>query len=75
MSHMLYATWLHAILSLKNHIPEAKKNRLSHLYWHLVARDPTSVQIVPPSNTSATAFGLLLVKMIDNPLTLGPKLS
>ncbi|XP_021887713.1 dirigent protein 19-like [Carica papaya] len=58
-----------------------KKEKLSHfrLYWHdiLSTRNPTSVTVVPPVNTSSssspyTAFGQ--VNMIDNPLTLGPDL-
>lgn len=55
-----------------------KKEKLSHFrfYWHdiLGGETPTSVRVVaPPNITSFTAFGL--VNMIDNPLTLGPKLS
>uniref|UniRef100_A0A2P2Q727 Dirigent protein n=1 Tax=Rhizophora mucronata TaxID=61149 RepID=A0A2P2Q727_RHIMU len=55
-----------------------RKEKLSHFrfYWHdiLTGPNPSSVQVVPPPmNTSTTAFGS--VRMIDNPLTLGPKLS
>ncbi|XP_058200453.1 dirigent protein 22-like [Rhododendron vialii] len=55
-----------------------KKEKLSHFkfYWHdiLSGPNPTSVPIVlPPSNKSTTAYGG--VNMIDDPLTLGPKLS
>ncbi|KAJ7005259.1 dirigent protein 22-like [Populus alba x Populus x berolinensis] len=54
-----------------------KKEKLSHfkLYWHdiLTGPNPSSIQVVPPLNTSITAFGL--VRMIDNPLTLGPEMS
>jgi len=55
-----------------------KKEKLSHFkfYWHdiLSGPNPTSIPVVlPPSNKSTTAFGL--INMIDNPLTLGPKLS
>ncbi|XAR62893.1 hypothetical protein NMG60_11017810 [Bertholletia excelsa] len=55
-----------------------KKEKLSHFrfYWHDVVsgKNPTSVRVVdPPSNESVTAFGLM--NMIDNPLTLGPKMS
>uniref|UniRef100_A0A6N2LMC6 Dirigent protein n=1 Tax=Salix viminalis TaxID=40686 RepID=A0A6N2LMC6_SALVM len=55
-----------------------KKEKLSHfkLYWHdiLTGPNPSAIQVVPPpSNTSRTAFGL--VRMIDNPLTLGPEMS
>jgi len=56
-----------------------KKEKLSHFkfYWHdiLSGKNPTSVAVVPPPmklNTT-TAFGM--VRMIDNPLTLGPQLS
>ncbi|EEF31506.1 Disease resistance response protein, putative, partial [Ricinus communis] len=36
--------------------------------------NPTGVQVAgPPLNTSKTGFGL--VRMIDNPLTLGPEMS
>ncbi|KAI9116191.1 hypothetical protein K1719_013121 [Acacia pycnantha] len=54
-----------------------KKEKLSHFkfYWHDIVsgQNPTSVAVVPPPVNSTTAFGLL--NMIDNPLTLGPKLS
>ncbi|KAF5447970.1 hypothetical protein F2P56_033479 [Juglans regia] len=55
-----------------------KKEKLSHFrfYFHDIVsgQNPTAVQVVPaPSNASATFFGL--VRMFDNPLTLGPKLS
>ncbi|WCJ32465.1 Disease resistance-responsive (dirigent-like protein) family protein [Euphorbia peplus] len=54
-----------------------KKEKLSHfkLYWHdiVTGPKPSAVMVVPPSNTSATAFGM--VRMIDNPLTLGPEMS
>ncbi|KAG6632625.1 hypothetical protein I3843_13G150100 [Carya illinoinensis] len=55
-----------------------KKEKLSHFrfYFHDIVGgpNPTAVQVVPPpSNASATFFGL--VRMFDNPLTLGPKLS
>ncbi|CAM8960676.1 unnamed protein product [Rhodiola kirilowii] len=53
------------------------QEKLSHLrlYWHdiLSGPHPTGAMIIPPLNNSITAFGL--VRMIDNPLTLGPKLS
>ncbi|KAL6966289.1 Dirigent protein 19 [Sarracenia purpurea var. burkii] len=54
-----------------------KKEKLSHFrfYWHdiLAGSNVTAVTVVqPPSNTSATAFGL--INMIDDPLTLGPEL-
>ncbi|KAJ8760041.1 hypothetical protein K2173_010897 [Erythroxylum novogranatense] len=55
-----------------------EKEKLSHfkIYWHdiITGPSPSAIQIVPPpKNTSKTAFGL--VRMIDNPLTLGPELS
>lgn len=55
-----------------------KQEKLSHFrfYWHdiLSGKTPTSVMVVPPpKSTSFTGFGT--VNMIDNPLTLGPKLS
>lgn len=56
-----------------------KKEKVSHFrfFWHDIVSgpNPTSVPVVvPASNTSrSTAFGL--VRMIDNPLTLGPKMS
>uniref|UniRef100_A0A1J3IA57 Dirigent protein n=1 Tax=Noccaea caerulescens TaxID=107243 RepID=A0A1J3IA57_NOCCA len=56
-----------------------KKEKLTHfrVYWHdiLDGKDPTSVLIInPPANyTGATGFGR--ARMIDNPLTLTPKLS
>ncbi|KAB1227906.1 Dirigent protein 20 [Morella rubra] len=55
-----------------------KKEKLSQIrfYWHDTqsGRNPTAIQIVPPvSNTSATSFGA--IKMINDPLTLGRKLS
>ncbi|KDP44330.1 hypothetical protein JCGZ_19197 [Jatropha curcas] len=54
-----------------------KKEKLSHfrLYWHdiVTGPNPSAVMVVPPENTSLTAFGM--VRMIDNPLTLGPEMS
>ncbi|XP_038698831.1 dirigent protein 22-like [Tripterygium wilfordii] len=55
-----------------------KKEKLSHfrLYWHDIVsgKNPTTVPVVKSvSNTSATGFGTIV--MIDDPLTLGPKLS
>ncbi|KAI5392136.1 Dirigent protein 3, partial [Lathyrus oleraceus] len=56
-----------------------KKEKLSQFrfYWHdiLSGKNPSSITVVPPPlklNTT-TAFGS--VRMIDNPLTLGPELS
>ncbi|XP_058734438.1 dirigent protein 22-like [Vicia villosa] len=54
-----------------------KKEKLSHFkfYWHdiLNGKNPSSVQILSPSNNSSTYFGS--INMIDNPLTLRPELS
>ncbi|OAY54612.1 dirigent protein 22 [Manihot esculenta] len=54
-----------------------KKEKLSHfrLYWHdaVTGSNASSVLVVPPENTSTTAFGM--VRMIDNALTLGPQMS
>lgn len=54
-----------------------RKEKLSHFrfYWHdiLSGKSPTSVTVVRPLNITATAFGM--INMIDNPLTIGPKLS
>ncbi|XP_054785090.1 dirigent protein 22-like [Prosopis cineraria] len=54
-----------------------KKEKLSHFrfYWHDIVsgHNPTSIPVVPPPVNSTTAFGLL--NMIDNPLTMGPKMS
>ncbi|XP_030537258.1 dirigent protein 22-like [Rhodamnia argentea] len=52
-----------------------RKEKLSHFrfYWHDVMSGPhpSSITIVPPpSNASATFFGL--INMIDNPLTVRP---
>jgi len=58
-----------------------KKEKLSHFrfYWHdiLSGNNPTTITIVQPPlklhSTGLNAFGL--VRMMDNPLTLGPQLS
>ncbi|GLT71351.1 hypothetical protein SLA2020_433790 [Shorea laevis] len=54
-----------------------KKEKLSHfrLYWHDIVsgRKPSSVAVTPPANNSSTLFGM--IRMIDNPLTMGPKMS
>ncbi|XP_049379171.1 dirigent protein 19-like [Solanum stenotomum] len=55
-----------------------KREKLSHFkfYFHdiLSGTKPTSIMIVPPpKNTAKTGFGI--VNMIDNALTLEPKLS
>ncbi|KAL5765216.1 hypothetical protein ACOSQ2_017810 [Xanthoceras sorbifolium] len=59
-----------------------KKEKLTHfrVYWHDIVsgRNPTSVQVVTPKNTtttppSPTGFGI--VSMIDDPITEGPELS
>ncbi|KAJ9697799.1 hypothetical protein PVL29_007092 [Vitis rotundifolia] len=53
------------------------KEKLSHfrLYWHDIVSgsNPTSIQVVEPVKNSSTYFGS--INMIDNPLTIGPKLS
>ena len=54
-----------------------RKEKLSHFqfYWHdkISGPNPTSIPVVPPPINSTTAFGL--INMIDNPLTIGPKMS
>jgi len=57
-----------------------KKEKLSHFrfYWHdiLSGNNPTAITIVQPPlklHSTLNAFGL--VRMMDNPLTLGPELS
>ncbi|KAG2671409.1 hypothetical protein I3760_14G134700 [Carya illinoinensis] len=54
-----------------------KKEKLSHFrfYWHDIysGRNPTTVPIVRQPSNSSTGFGF--VSMIDDPLTMGPKLS
>lgn len=54
-----------------------RKEKLSNFrfYWHdnVSGPDPTSVSVVQPPTKSTTAFGL--INMIDNPLTMGPKMS
>ena len=53
-----------------------KKEKLSHFqfYWHDIVsgRNATSVPVVRPTQNTST-FGFL--SMIDDPLTLGPKVS
>uniref|UniRef100_A0A2N9IJV9 Dirigent protein n=1 Tax=Fagus sylvatica TaxID=28930 RepID=A0A2N9IJV9_FAGSY len=52
-----------------------KKEKLSHFrfYWHDIVsgKSPSSVPVVKPPLNTTTAFGF--VSMIDNPLTMGPK--
>ncbi|KAK8506308.1 hypothetical protein V6N13_016475 [Hibiscus sabdariffa] len=54
-----------------------KEEKLSHfrLYWHdiMSGSNATSISVVRPANVSATGFGI--INVIDDPLTLGPKLS
>ncbi|KAJ9697796.1 hypothetical protein PVL29_007089 [Vitis rotundifolia] len=54
-----------------------RKEKLSHFrfYWHDIVSgpNPSSIQVVASPTNSTTAFGL--INMIDNPLTIGPKLS
>ncbi|XP_045830483.1 dirigent protein 19-like [Trifolium pratense] len=56
-----------------------KKEKLSHFkfYWHDIGsgKNQSSVMVVPPSLKLNSTTGFGLVNMIDNPLTLGPKLS
>ncbi|XP_062172075.1 dirigent protein 22-like [Alnus glutinosa] len=63
--------------SLDRKLLGLKKEKLSHFrfYWHdtISGRNPSAVMVVPPVSNTSTGFGL--VNMIDNPLTLGPKLS
>ncbi|KFK40908.1 hypothetical protein AALP_AA2G058900 [Arabis alpina] len=65
--------------TLERNFLRSKTEKLTHfrVYWHdiLDGQDPTSVLIMnPPINyTEPTGFGLM--RMIDNPLTLTPKLS
>ncbi|XP_065859133.1 dirigent protein 22-like [Euphorbia lathyris] len=65
------------VRSMDKKILGLKKEKLSHfkLYWHdiVTGAKPSAVMVVPPSNTSTTAFGM--VRMIDNPLTMGPEMS
>jgi len=55
------------------------KEKLSHFrfYWHdiLTGSNPSAIQISPsvPKYNTTTSFGL--VRILDNPLTLGPELS
>ena len=56
-----------------------KKEKLTHfkVYWHDIVsgRNPTSVQVVTPKNTTSTTTGFGIVSMIDDPITAGPELS
>ncbi|KAK7390289.1 hypothetical protein VNO78_25591 [Psophocarpus tetragonolobus] len=55
------------------------REKMSHFrfYWHdiLTGTNPTAIEIVPsvPTYNETTNFGL--VRILDNPLTLGPELS
>ncbi|TMX03557.1 hypothetical protein EJD97_015747 [Solanum chilense] len=65
-------------ISINKEFMSLKREKLSHFkfYFHdiLSGTKPTSILIVPPQkNTAKTGFGM--VNMIDNALTLGPKLS
>ncbi|XP_015086594.1 dirigent protein 19 [Solanum pennellii] len=65
-------------ISTNKEFMSLKREKLSHFkfYFHdiLSGTKPTSIMIVPPQkNTAKTGFGM--VNMIDNALTLGPKLS
>ncbi|MED6158977.1 Dirigent protein 19 [Stylosanthes scabra] len=56
-----------------------KEEKVSHfkLYWHdtVSGKNPTSVEVIPPTNkvNTTTLFGK--VNILDNPLTSGPTLS
>ncbi|MED6158975.1 Dirigent protein 19 [Stylosanthes scabra] len=56
-----------------------KEERVSHFkfYWHDIVsgKNPTSVQVIPPTNKVNTTTFFGLVNILDNPLTLGPTLS
>ncbi|XP_058734454.1 dirigent protein 19-like [Vicia villosa] len=56
-----------------------KKEKLSHFkfYWHDIVsgKNPSSIMVVAPPMKLNTTTGFGLVRMIDNPLTLGPELS
>ncbi|CAI9106791.1 OLC1v1006010C1 [Oldenlandia corymbosa var. corymbosa] len=53
-----------------------KREKLSHFkfYWHdiLTGQNPSAVTIVSPPRLMANGFGMM--RMMDNPLTLGPEL-
>ncbi|CAI9106789.1 OLC1v1006008C1 [Oldenlandia corymbosa var. corymbosa] len=53
-----------------------KREKLSHFkfYWHdiLSGQNPSAVTIVSPPRLMANGFGMM--RMMDNPLTLGPEL-
>ncbi|AAG27784.1 dirigent protein, putative [Arabidopsis thaliana] len=65
--------------TLESNFLHHKKEKLTHfrVYWHdiVTGQDSSSVSIMNPPKkyTGATGFGLM--RMIDNPLTLTPKLS
>ncbi|KAK8630342.1 hypothetical protein V6N13_079140 [Hibiscus sabdariffa] len=65
------------VTSLDPKLLSLKEEKLSHfrLYWHDITsgNNATSISVVRPSNLSATGFGI--INVIDDPLTLGPKLS
>ncbi|MED6223699.1 Dirigent protein 19 [Stylosanthes scabra] len=56
-----------------------KEEKVSHFkfYWHdtVSGKNPSSVQVIPPTNKVNTTTFFGLVNMLDNPLTLGPALS
>ncbi|TXG73110.1 hypothetical protein EZV62_001689 [Acer yangbiense] len=56
-----------------------KKEKLTHfkVYWHDIVsgRNPTSVQVVTPKNTTSATTGFGIMSMIDDPITAGPELS
>ncbi|GMI74274.1 hypothetical protein like AT1G58170 [Hibiscus trionum] len=65
------------VRSLDPKLLSLKEEKLSHfrIYWHDITSgsNATSISVVRPSNISATGFGI--INVIDDPLTLGPKLS
>lgn len=65
------------VRSLDRKLLGLKKEKLSHFrfYWHdiLSGRNASAVLVVAPPTNTTTGFGL--VNMIDDALTLGPKLS
>ncbi|MED6158974.1 hypothetical protein PIB30_038038 [Stylosanthes scabra] len=56
-----------------------REEKVSHfkLYWHDIVsgENPTSVDVVPPTNKVNTTTKFGVINIMDNPLTLGPKLS
>ncbi|KAI3414738.1 uncharacterized protein J3R85_015911 [Psidium guajava] len=59
----------------QNIVPVKEKLTHIHFFFHDILTGPNTsvVTIVPPHSNSSTFFGL--VRVIDNPLTMGPDLS